>query len=417
MTARAHDVQNFGDITIRPSERSILAAVAVATLSLSSAVLFALQGVALFLREAGQPSDVVGLVFLAGVPWILRFLWAPLIDRFGPASFGRFRSWILGSQTAIIGILIALAFAKPDSGPYLVLALVALLCLAMGTQQTAIFGLLAAGLAPNKRIAGMTAQVLAYGLAGVLMGLGIVYFLADLGWRLTVLGLAGMTFVCLLALTPMRMDARCPLPQERATFRGMFAIFKRRGARRLLLITIFTNIGVSGTYGLQSLMLIDAGFSVANAGLIAIVGTSATGLLGGWLAKPVSERFGGYATVALVAVALAVSNISAGFLILEALVGWIVAAVALVNGGLSFALLPAAKSILMDFCCKGREATDFASFAGVEVLVFMIGTSLLAGLADTWGYAIILMTTGLASLVGSALAWRTNCLRSSVAQG
>ncbi|MEM6495664.1 MAG: hypothetical protein AAF709_02930, partial [Pseudomonadota bacterium] len=52
---------------------------------------FVAHGVPLFLRDAGQPSHIIGLVYIASIPYILKVLWAPLIDRYGFSCVGHFR--------------------------------------------------------------------------------------------------------------------------------------------------------------------------------------------------------------------------------------------------------------------------------------------------------------------------------------
>ena len=48
--------------------------------SLVSGIAF--QGVPALLRDSGAPLDQVGLAYLAFLPWALKFLWAPWIERY-----------------------------------------------------------------------------------------------------------------------------------------------------------------------------------------------------------------------------------------------------------------------------------------------------------------------------------------------
>ncbi|MGL4289306.1 MAG: hypothetical protein ACRCVA_23340, partial [Phreatobacter sp.] len=78
--------------------QSPLASIAVAFLIQSMALQFVLHVVPSFLRKAGYPPEVVGLAFLAFLPYALRFVWAPLVDRYGWTRMGRRRSWIVLAQ-------------------------------------------------------------------------------------------------------------------------------------------------------------------------------------------------------------------------------------------------------------------------------------------------------------------------------
>ena len=65
------------DAQIRP----VLFLVGLMTFAASIMAQFATQGVALFLRAEETSSGTIGLIYLAAIPYTLRFLWAPLVDR------------------------------------------------------------------------------------------------------------------------------------------------------------------------------------------------------------------------------------------------------------------------------------------------------------------------------------------------
>ena len=68
----------------------------------------------------------IGLFSLVGLPYALKFLWAPLIDRYIPPGFhrlGRRRSWLAAIQLMLVCSLIALAAAGPRSAETSLLAL------------------------------------------------------------------------------------------------------------------------------------------------------------------------------------------------------------------------------------------------------------------------------------------------------
>ncbi|MEM9231363.1 MAG: MFS transporter [Pseudomonadota bacterium] len=392
-------------MTAHQTNRGFFTAIGALTLSLSSLVLFLWQGVALFLRDAGQSSEVVGLLFLAGIPWILRFIWSPLVDRTGFPGIGHFRSWILGTQLVLVVGVLLLAATDPATTPYQIIAILAALSIFMGTQQTAIFGLMAARLAPAERVKGMTVQTVAYASASVLMGLGVLYLLAGFGWRPTVLAIAACSLFFLLIIAPLKLDSGQRLSTVGPKFLSQFAVLRDRRVRRLLGASLLVSVAVASTYGLQSLMLVDAGLSVSDASLVAIVGTGAIGLFGGYLAKPLTERFGGYAVVSMIGLGLAVSCLGFGIGLQKGLEPALVIAAILTNSFFFFGLLPSSKSLLIGYCGQGREATDFAAYSGVEGLFFMIASSIFASLVDLFGYSAILMGAGICALAGANFAW------------
>ncbi len=59
----------------------------------------------------------IGFLSLAGVPCILKFLWAPLLDQFSPRIDGRRRGWLLLFLLAIIITLFAIAIIQKLQQP------------------------------------------------------------------------------------------------------------------------------------------------------------------------------------------------------------------------------------------------------------------------------------------------------------
>ena len=63
-----------------------------------------------FLRQGGVSLSKIGFTSLLVLPWALKFLWAPFLDRVYWPKLGRRRTWILAMQLAAT-ILLALAYA------------------------------------------------------------------------------------------------------------------------------------------------------------------------------------------------------------------------------------------------------------------------------------------------------------------
>ena len=66
-----------------------------------------------WMKDEGVDLGTIGLFALVGLPYTLKFLWAPLMDRFTPNRFGRRRGWLLIYQVALIRALLLLSLAQP----------------------------------------------------------------------------------------------------------------------------------------------------------------------------------------------------------------------------------------------------------------------------------------------------------------
>jgi hypothetical protein len=59
---------------------------------------FFTQALPVLLRKQGMSLPDIGLTHLLALPWALKFLWSPLMDRYGSERLGRRRGYILPLQ-------------------------------------------------------------------------------------------------------------------------------------------------------------------------------------------------------------------------------------------------------------------------------------------------------------------------------
>src|SRR5690606_27292897 len=91
------------------------------------------------LRDVGLDLGSIGLISLASFFYLLKFRWAPVIDRFpfpGTAFLGRRRSWLLVSQVVVTAGLAALALTRPEMGVGPLVAWVLIASFAGATQDS-----------------------------------------------------------------------------------------------------------------------------------------------------------------------------------------------------------------------------------------------------------------------------------------
>jgi len=93
------------------------------------------------LRDVGLDLGSIGLISLASFFYLLKFLWAPLIDRYPfplTAFLGRRRSWLLVSQLLVGASLAALALMRPELGVTGLVAWVLIGSFAGATQDSVV---------------------------------------------------------------------------------------------------------------------------------------------------------------------------------------------------------------------------------------------------------------------------------------
>ena len=71
---------------------------------------FVITALPAILRQSGVGLDKIGWISVLGFCWAIKFLWAPLIDRYGSKKYGHYRSWILVLQMLMIIVTIGASF-------------------------------------------------------------------------------------------------------------------------------------------------------------------------------------------------------------------------------------------------------------------------------------------------------------------
>jgi RhtX/FptX family siderophore transporter len=351
---------------------------------------FFIQALPVLLRKRGVSLGAVGLASLLAIPWALKFLWAPLVDRHGFARVGRRKSWIIPLQIATVGILAALAATANGGSMTMMMAAVLLLNLVAATQDIATDGLAVDVLAPSERGFANGLQVAGYRV-GMIVGGGVLLALHDR------LGPAGV-FVAMAALTALATVPVVLAREPPSTGRLSVAdpavdapapvhFLRRPGAARLLVLAVVYKAGDAFATGMLRPFLADAGLDLAAIGrLLGTVGFSAGlagALIGGALANRIGRRnalvgfgFLQAATVAGYAV-IAIGRPGAPAL-------YALCAAEHLAGGMATAAL---FTCMMDWCSPEASATDYTVQASAVVVATCAASAAAGFSAQALGYA------------------------------
>lgn len=199
----------------------------------------------LYLTELGLSMTEVSLARALALPWALKALWAPLVDRFHWATLGRRRSWIVPMQLLLALSCVVAALVPLSRGtlsPFL--ACVLAMNLFAATQDIAVDGLAVDLLDERELGAGNAAQVVGYKLGIVTGGGLLVALFATTSWSAIFLAMAAL---CLGVMTLVLFVKERPPAQAEAhaalTWRELFARLQQLVARsevRWLLAAVAT---------------------------------------------------------------------------------------------------------------------------------------------------------------------------------
>lgn len=360
---------------------------------------FQAKALPVYLTAHGLSLTEVGFAGAVSAPWLLKPLWAPLVDRYANARFGRRRSWIVPLQAALASTCLGLAFIPAEALLWF-LGLIALTNLFAATMDIAVDGLAVDMLDPEELGWGNIAQVVAYKI-GMQIGGGILLWASQwIGWRGLFEGMSALIFAAFLITLMWREpnfddDAAAHGPPVRTDLRALLRTLGQAlaspGGLALLLVVATYKIGESVSDGMFEPFLVRyAGWEEARIGLVVGVHCMWFSLAGSFLGGALVSRWGAYKVVVGFAIARTIAI--AGVVALARLEpgsignGDVVIAKGLeelTGGGLTTAMF----AFMMGRVDRRIGATHYTLLAGVEVFGKMPGGLLSGVLADAVGFA------------------------------
>ncbi len=274
------------------------------------------------LRDVGLDLGSIGLISLASFFYLLKFLWAPLIDRFPfplTAFLGRRRSWLLVSQLLVGASLAALALTRPE------MDVTALVCWVLvgsfaGATQDSVVDAYRIEFAPSSSQAALAeTYTLGYRFGLIVGGAGALYIAEFQGWRPSYLWMAALMLIPVAAtLLAREPEARAATVERRIDFLGAFwqpfaSYFRNNGVALGLVLLLFVGLfkfpdQVIGV--MAGPFYLDSGFSKADIATVSKVYGIWMGIAGAFLGGVAVAAFGVRRMLLVAALGVALSNLA-----------------------------------------------------------------------------------------------------------
>ena len=87
-----------------------------------------------WLTDEGVSKSTIGLFALVGLPYSLKFLWAPIFDHITLSKLGRRRSWLIVTQILLIITIVSLGMTNPSMNAMNVAILATLVAFSSASQ-------------------------------------------------------------------------------------------------------------------------------------------------------------------------------------------------------------------------------------------------------------------------------------------
>lgn len=348
-----------------------------------------------YFRGLGVSLTDIGLISLAGLPWTLKFLWAPAVD-----LWGRRKNWIVACQTLLAIDLALLLFLEPAQGAWMLWALLVALAVFAATQDIAIDAYTIELLNEEEMGPANGIRVSLYRVALICAG-GVFVALAGLiGWRS-----AFLTASILLAISAL-LSSRAPeivrtqaaqeswtATIERAVVGPLRGFWQRPGVLYVLLFVLIFKLGDMALGPMVRPFWVDRNFTPlqigAVPGTIGVVSTIAGALLGGKLTK----QWGIFRALWILGIAQAASNLAyaaAAALPPSTILMYSASVIESFCGGLGTAPFLA---FLMSVCDKTQAATQYALLSALFGLTRSLSGAVSGVITQEIGYATYFATT------------------------
>ena len=245
------------------------AAGAMFFLGFGSGLPFLLVGVTLgiWLRESGVSLVNIGLISIASWFYLVKFLWAPLIDRYPLPFLGRRRGWLLVSQLGVAVFLAAMAMVGPGN-EVLFVVLITTVTFFGATQDIVVDAYRIEIGSEAEQAALASVATLGYRIGLIAAGVGALFTAEAMNWQFAYFAMAALMLIPVLT-TLLAAEPSWQAPVRKVDLQQSFSepfvdFFARFGAPLAIALMVFVGLSkfpdqVIGT--MAGPFYLDSGFT------------------------------------------------------------------------------------------------------------------------------------------------------------
>ena len=216
-----------------------------------------------WLRSEGVSLTEIGLFSLIGIPYVWKFVWAPLMDRYSLPVLGRRRSWMLLTQVLLLFSIAGFGFVDPIMNIWSVAYLAAAVAFFSASQDIVLDAYRRELLPEHELGLGNSIHVQAYRLSGLVPG-SLAFILADhISWQSVFLIVAAFMLIGIflsLTIKELNNTLQAPKTLRQAVVLPFRDFINRKGIKSALQILAFLflyKLGDSMATALQTPFFID----------------------------------------------------------------------------------------------------------------------------------------------------------------
>lgn len=254
---------------------------------------FLMTALQVTMRQGNYDLQTIGLLHLVRLPWLLKFLWSPYVDRHC-LTVADYKKTIISTELVYAMALVCAGFFDVGTDLPLILVLVFISMMASGTQDIATDALAIRSFKKHDQSLVNSMQSMG-SFGGALVGSGLLLMLLHhYGWHV-VLPCLGM-FVCCM-LIPLLLNKHIRIEEarkakDRARPTDFIWFFSRRSILPQLGFLLLFYMGIIGILSTVRPFLVDQGYDMKQIGFFTgILGTSASFVMA-WFSGVLVRRIG-----------------------------------------------------------------------------------------------------------------------------
>lgn len=354
------------------------------------------------MRENNFSLTTIGLLQLVKLPWIIKFLWAPMVDR-RCVTVNDYKRTIIVSELVYAALLLTIGFLHVSTDIYFIIFLVVLSLVTSGTQDVATDAL--AVLTFKKSDKSMVNSMQSMGsFGGALLGGGVLLMaLHRYGWQ-TVLPF--LAIFVLIALLPLLFNKHLTInekPKETKAKKADFIwFFTQKGIWKQIVFLVIYYAGIFGTLSLLRSFLVDHGYNMKEIGLISGILGTGVAFFASWGAGFFVRKYGVFKARIAFACVILITTLYF-FLVLSDTITTLRVCIGVVLLWATYGMCTIVVYVSsMERVRPGREGTDFTIQTVITHLSGMMMAVVSGAIAQHYGYRLffaIEIAIALASLV------------------
>lgn len=356
----------------------------------------------MYLRSTGASLAQIGLLSTLALPWALKFLWAPAVDRLGTR-----RRWIAAAQIGLAISLVLLPGTGASVGPGFFVLLLTLVALS-ATQDIAVDGYTIEIMDRSELGPANGTRVMGYRIGMIVAGGVLVAGSARLGWAAVFLA-GAVLFALMAALTTAMPETRRERDPHESWIEPLRELLSRPEILIAALFVLTFKLGDLALMPMVKPFWVDSGYSVEQIGWVQTTLGVGASIVGALLGGEIIRRLGAFTSLWALGLVQALSNLTYWAAAVAGATRALMYSAAIVEQFTAGLGTAAFLTFLMTLSSRKHAATQFALLTALY-RVGGIGAGAVSGiLAERMGYApYFLLTFGLALPAFALLPWVRN---------